>query len=83
MTCTATLSDQKFTASGMLTYLPDPPSDIGSVTKMDLRTGALLARPANGNGGDFAPVLPVGFYTQFNGYLAKDLSISSTLAEQG
>ncbi|EKM76186.1 hypothetical protein AGABI1DRAFT_108939 [Agaricus bisporus var. burnettii JB137-S8] len=83
MTCTATLSDQKFTASGLLTYLPDPPSDIGSVTKMDLRTGALLARPANGNGGDFAPVLPVGFYTQFNGYLAKDLSISSTLAEQG
>lgn len=83
MTCTATLSGQTFTASGLLTYLPNPPSSIGSVTKMDLRTGALLARPANGNGGNFAPVFPIGFYTQFDSYLAKDLSIPATLAGQG
>jgi hypothetical protein len=83
MTCTATLSGQSFTTSGLLTYLPDPPSGIGSVTKMDLRTGALLARPANGNGGDFAPVFPIGFYTQFDSYLATDLTIPSTLAKQG
>ncbi|KXN90762.1 hypothetical protein AN958_03649 [Leucoagaricus sp. SymC.cos] len=83
MTCTATLSGQTFEASGLLTYLPNPPSGIGSVTKMDLRTGALLARPANGQGGAFAPVFPIGFYTQFNSYLAKDLTISATLAKQG
>jgi hypothetical protein len=83
MTCTATLGNQKFTASGLLTYLPNPPSSIGSVTKMDSRTGALLARPANGKGGDFAPVFPIGFYTQFDSYLAKDLTVSATLAKQG
>jgi hypothetical protein len=83
MTCTATLSGKTFTASGLLTYLPDPPSGIGSVTKMDARTGALLARPANGEGGAFAPVFPIGFYTQFDGYLANNLTISAQLAEQG
>jgi hypothetical protein len=83
MTCTATLSGQTFKATGSLTYLPDPPSGIGSVTKMDLRTGALLARPANGKGGDFAPVFPIGFYTQVDNYLASDLTIPAKLAEQG
>ncbi|KAF9446852.1 hypothetical protein P691DRAFT_672690 [Macrolepiota fuliginosa MF-IS2] len=83
MTCTATLSGQTFSATGLLTYLPDLPSGIGSVTKMDLRTGALLARPANGKGGAFAPVFPIGFYTQFDSYLAKDFTIPSKLASQG
>lgn len=83
MTCTATLSGQTFTATEKLTFLPNPPAGIGSVTKMDQRTGALLARPANGSGGPFAPVFPIGFYTQFDNYLAKDLSISATLAQQG
>ncbi len=49
---------QTFSASGLLTYLPDPPSEIGSVTRMDLRTGALLARPADGKGGPYSPVFP-------------------------
>ncbi|KAF5376671.1 hypothetical protein D9615_007900 [Tricholomella constricta] len=82
ISCSATFGKQKFLATGLLSYLPDPPSSIGSVTKMDLRTGALLARPANGKG-PYAPVLPIGFYTQFDGYLAKNLSISAELAAQG
>lgn len=82
MTCTATLSGQTFKATGSLTYLPAKPSGIGSVTKMDLRTGALLAKPVDGNG-DFAPVFPIGFYTQVDQYLARDLTIPATLAKQG
>ncbi|KAG6853847.1 hypothetical protein C0991_000841 [Blastosporella zonata] len=83
ISCTAKFAGQSFQATGSLSYLPDPPSDIGSVTKMDLRTGALLARPANGKGGPYAPVVPIGFYTQFDDYLAKNLSISAELAAQG
>ncbi|KAG6890138.1 hypothetical protein C0995_011431 [Termitomyces sp. Mi166 len=83
ISCSAKFAGQTFEATGSLSYLPNPPSDIGSVTKMDLRTGALLARPANGKGGPYAPVLPVGFYTQFDGYLAQNLSISAELAAQG
>lgn len=83
ISCSATLSHQKFQAFGSLSFLPDPPSTIGSVTKMDLRTGALLARPANGKGGPFAPVFPIGYYTNFGGYLDKDFTIPATLASQG
>lgn len=83
LSCVATYSKQTFEAAGSLTYLPDPPSDIGSVTKMDLRTGALLARPANGKGGPFAPVFPIGFYTDFDGYLSTNLSIPTELKTQG
>ncbi|KDR78230.1 hypothetical protein GALMADRAFT_245305 [Galerina marginata CBS 339.88] len=83
ITCTATLESQKFEATGSLSFLPDPPPGIGSVTKMDLRTGGLLARPANGKGGPFAPVFPVGFYTSFSDYLALDFSIPAKLKSQG
>ncbi|KAL0952639.1 hypothetical protein HGRIS_006885 [Hohenbuehelia grisea] len=83
LTCTASLGAQTFSASGALSYLPDPPSAIGSVTKMDLRTGALLARPADGSSGPFAPVFPIGFYTAFDSYLAKNLSVINELKEQG
>ncbi|KAF8890734.1 hypothetical protein BD779DRAFT_1671264 [Infundibulicybe gibba] len=69
LSCTAKFSSQTFHATGSLSYLVPPRSDFASVTKMDLRTGALLARPANGKGGPFAPVFPIGFYTQFDGYL--------------
>ncbi|KDR72349.1 hypothetical protein GALMADRAFT_143191 [Galerina marginata CBS 339.88] len=72
ITCTATVDSQTFHASGSLSFLPDPPADIGSVTKMDLRTGALLARPADGKGGPFAPVFPMGFYTSFGGFLDQN-----------
>ncbi|KAF5366848.1 hypothetical protein D9758_006486 [Tetrapyrgos nigripes] len=84
ITCSARLPDgQKFTATNLLTFLPAPPADIGSVTKMDMRTGGLLARPANGKGGAYERVLPIGFYTQYGSYLSQDLSIPSKLKEQG
>lgn len=83
MTCTATLSGQTFRATGKLTYLPNPPSGIGSVTKMDQRTGAMLARPADGSAGPFAPVFPIGYYTQFDTYLATDFTIPAKLAALG
>jgi hypothetical protein len=83
ITCSATFSSQRYQATGSLTYLPDPPPNIGSVTKMDLRTGAILAKPADGKGGSYAPVFPIGFYTAFDGYLAKDLNIPAQLKAQG
>lgn len=83
ISCTATLQSQKFTAFGSLSFLPPPPADIRSVTKMDLRTGALLARPATGEPGPFAPVFPIGFYTDFGGYLVNDFTIPATLKSQG
>jgi len=85
ISCSATFasSSQKFQAFGSLSYLPDPPPEIGSVTKMDLRTGAVLARPADGKGGPFAPVFPIGFYTGFDNYLARDLTIPAQLKAQG
>ena len=83
ITCSASFSSQRYQATGSLTYLPDPPSSIGSVTKMDLRTGAILAKPADGKGGSYAPVFPIGFYTAFDGYLAQYLNISAQLKAQG
>jgi hypothetical protein len=49
---------------------------------MDLRTGALLSRKPNGSG-DYEPVFPIGFYTQFNYYLASNLSMLDELAREG
>lgn len=87
--CSATYSapgvkggPQKFTAKTALSYLPDPP--VGrSVTKMDLRTGALLAKPPTGKGGAYETVFPVGFYTNFGGYLTSNLSVIDDIASQG
>lgn len=51
---------------------------------MDLRTGALLARPADGGGsGAYDYVLPIGFYTQFDPYLTTNLSQLNELKSQG
>ena len=80
--CTATLGKQTFSASTALAYLPDPPEG-RSVTKMDARTGALLARPADGKGGPYESVFPVGFYTDFGSYLAANLSVIDEIAAQG
>ncbi|KAJ7099547.1 hypothetical protein B0H15DRAFT_820678 [Mycena belliarum] len=75
ITCSATSGKQKFNATSLLTYLPDPPADIGSVTKFDARTGALLARPLGGSKtAAFEPVFPVGFYTGFGNYLQTNFS---------
>ncbi|KAJ7350556.1 hypothetical protein DFH08DRAFT_861754 [Mycena albidolilacea] len=76
ITCSATFSkNQKFTATELLTYLPNPPADIGSVTKFDGRTGALLARPLGGSKtAPFEPIFPFGFYTGFQNYLQTNFS---------
>ena len=81
ISCSVTYANaQTFTATTTLSFLPDP--TVGSATKMDLRTGAILARPANGSG-DYSPVFPIGFYTMLDGYLSTNLSILDELAKQG
>ncbi|KAG8215344.1 hypothetical protein J3R82DRAFT_8939 [Butyriboletus roseoflavus] len=70
VTCNATYqaetssssTTQYFSANASLLYLPDTNR---SVVKTDLRTGALLARPADGKGGNFQPFVPQGFYISF------------------
>lgn len=83
VSCQATYSggssSQVFSASSSLYYMPDP--TVGAVTKMDLRTGALLAKLANGQG-SYNPVFPNGFYTEFE-YLASNLTLIDELAAQG
>ncbi|KAF8263251.1 hypothetical protein EI94DRAFT_1788592 [Lactarius quietus] len=67
LVCTATLSspEQNFMSIlTSLTYLPSPPHHIGSITKLDLRTGGLLAKRA-GTQDPYESVFPVGFYTPF------------------
>ncbi|KAI0354196.1 hypothetical protein OH77DRAFT_1426229 [Trametes cingulata] len=87
--CSATYSapgsrskPQTFAASTTLSYLPNPP-DGRSVTKMDMRTGALLAKPATGKGGAYETVFPVGFYTNFGGYLDSNISLVDEIKSQG
>ncbi|KAG2757736.1 hypothetical protein P692DRAFT_20813807 [Suillus brevipes Sb2] len=72
--------NQKFKTSASLLYLPDTNA---SVTKTDLRTGALWVRPANGKGGAFAPFVPQGFYINFDQYLAKNLTMIDQLKADG
>ena len=83
VSCEATYAatSQRFSATTALSVLPNPTNS--SVTKMDLRTGALLAKPATGLGGSYEPVFPIGFYTMFDGYLATNLSVINELKDQG
>ncbi|KAH7885813.1 hypothetical protein F5I97DRAFT_1158171 [Phlebopus sp. FC_14] len=85
LSCQATYSagsssEQSFSTSAALSLLPNPTS--GSVTKMDLRTGALLAKPASGTGGDYEPIFPIGFYTGLD-YLSLNTSVIDELGQQG
>jgi len=87
VTCSATYETtgsgpEIFTASASLAYLHSP-SDGSSVVKMDARTGALLAQPATGKGGPYETVLPVGFYTIFEGYIANNLSLIDDAKARG
>lgn len=77
----STSPPQTYSASAALSVLPNPTNS--SVTKMDLRTGALLAKPATGLGGNYQPIFPIGFYTTFDGYLSTNLSAVDTLKNQG
>ncbi|KAG2357753.1 hypothetical protein BDR07DRAFT_1362877 [Suillus spraguei] len=74
-------SSQTYSASAALSVLPNPTNS--SVTKMDLRTGALLVKPATGLGGEYEPIFPIGFYTTFDGYLSTNISVVDTLKQQG
>ncbi|EMD34907.1 hypothetical protein CERSUDRAFT_124938 [Gelatoporia subvermispora B] len=87
VSCSATFAPigakaQTFKTTTSLAFLPDPPAG-RSVTKMDLRTGALLAKPATGKGGSYEPVLPVGFYTAFGDYLATNISLVDQIKAEG
>ncbi|KAJ3526255.1 hypothetical protein NMY22_g10235 [Coprinellus aureogranulatus] len=81
--CKATLPDgQEFRATNPLSYLPERPGDeIGSVTKMDGRSGALLVQ-SHGGSGAFKEIFPIGFYTQFDNYLTN-ITVLSELKDQG
>ena len=81
LSCSATYSNQTFSAFNALSYLPAVVN--GTVTKMDLRSGALLAKPVGKPDAAYEPVFPIGFYTSFGGYLATNLSILNELKEQG
>ncbi|EIN05140.1 hypothetical protein PUNSTDRAFT_137822 [Punctularia strigosozonata HHB-11173 SS5] len=59
-------------ASAKVPFIPDNTN--GSVTKLDMRIGGLLAEPATGADEPYAPVFPVGFYTSFGGFLADNLT---------
>jgi hypothetical protein len=71
--CTATLSSpqQNFTSiPASLTYLPSPPNYIGSITKIDLRTGGLLVKQ-------------VGSQVHMNHFSLLDSSRNSMVIYQG
>ncbi|KAH9067984.1 hypothetical protein EDB83DRAFT_2506228 [Lactarius deliciosus] len=83
--CTATLSssEQNFTSTPTnLVYLPSPPDSIGSITKLDQRTGGLLAKRAFTQD-PYEPIFPVGFYTQFGGYLEGNDGVLEVLKRHG
>lgn len=61
LTCTASLGDGgEVVGSSLLTYLPAKPDGIGSVTKIDFRSGTLLAKPATGKDGPYERIFPIG-----------------------
>ncbi|KIK66412.1 hypothetical protein GYMLUDRAFT_933232 [Collybiopsis luxurians FD-317 M1] len=71
------------TGSSLFTFLPAKPDGIGSVTKMDMRSGTLLAKPPTGEDGPYSNVFPIGFYTSYDPYLTTNLSIPGVLKSQG
>ncbi|KAJ4480847.1 hypothetical protein J3R30DRAFT_3287655 [Lentinula aciculospora] len=84
VTCIGLLpTGEQVLGSSLLTFLPEKPDGIGGVTKMDMRSGALLAKPPTGEDGPYEGIFPIGFYTQYGSYLATNLSISGVLKEQG
>lgn len=83
VSCSATYrDDQKYIANTLLSYLPNPTS--GSITKLDARTGGLWTKPFDaGHATGYTPVFPLGFFTSFDDYLAKNLSILDDLKARG
>ena len=83
VSCSATyFGNQKYTTTASLSYLPNPSS--GSITRFDSRTGGLWTKPFDtGRDAGYAPVFPLGFYTSFDDYLARNLSILDDLKARG
>ena len=85
LSCNATLSSSPRTfdsVSSKLSYLPFPDASIGSFTKLDLRTGGLLAKRAN-DSRPYEPIFPMGFFTNIDGYLGGNRSALEELKSQG
>uniref|UniRef100_A0A8H7XTJ4 Uncharacterized protein n=1 Tax=Psilocybe cubensis TaxID=181762 RepID=A0A8H7XTJ4_PSICU len=77
--CTLSLGQEKsYTSTTSLSYLPR--HHFGSVTTIDRKTGAMLVKTT---GREYKPIFPIGFYTDFGGYLASNLSILDEIKEQG
>ena len=85
LACTATLSSSPRTFDSIpskLGYLPFPDAPIGSFTKLDLRTGGLLAKRGN-DPRPYEPIFPLGFFTNIDGYLGGNRSALEELKYQG
>lgn len=83
VSCSATYPDgQEYNTTASLSYLPNPLS--GSTTKFDSRTGGLWTKPFDADPAtNYTPVFSLGFYTSFDDYLAKNLSILDDLKARG
>ena len=84
LTCSAELEsyplpNEILVTSSPLLYLPNPIS--GSTTSIDRKTGALMTKATNAR--TFQAIFPIGFYTDFGGYLAGNLSILDEIKSQG
>ncbi|TFK75617.1 hypothetical protein BDN72DRAFT_786858 [Pluteus cervinus] len=73
--------EQVIRTNASLFYLPTP--NIGSVTKVDRLTGALLARPIAQKDRPYEEIFPLGFYTSFGNYLDSNLTILDEVKAQG
>jgi len=66
--CTASLGSATYTSSTQMHYLPPNPSG-GTVTKTDLRTGALLVKRKGED--TYEPILPFGFYASTSAFSSQ------------
>jgi hypothetical protein len=86
-TCSATYNShsstkhQTYSTTAELLYIPNPIQ--GSVTKMDMRTGAMMAKPADGSDGSYEYVFPIGYYTDFGGFLSGNKSAVTYIKSLG
>lgn len=82
ISCTAQLVGKwlvrVFEASSSLSYLPPSPYG-GSVVKMDIETKGLLVKKLD----RWQAFVPFGFYTAFDSYLARNLSVLDAAVEKG
>ncbi|KZV91286.1 hypothetical protein EXIGLDRAFT_710568 [Exidia glandulosa HHB12029] len=78
--CTASLlgSSHTFNATSQLFFLPPNPFGANTV-KFEARTGALLVKEDK----TWTPIFPFGFYTSFDDFLGKNLSILDDVKARG